>query len=476
MVVIRTRTVMSRTLSPLLPLLFTPLVFADEASEIAIEPQPFTIRHEIPASAMPVDFQPIAIDAKAWVDFEITSIAPHGARVARGDVLMAFDAEKIDQRITDFRRANEAREREIAQAALDLSRLEQTTPHKLESLRRAAAVAAEENAYFTTIRRKAEEQGADERLKRAESLLANQREELRQLEMMYAADELTEETEEIILQRQRDRVEAAEFDLAMAKLGHRRTREVLLPREALQLADNERDTALALANFEADSPRAIAKATHDLASMKIARERGQATLAKLEADRELFEITAPADGWFYYGSIENGRWSVGEAAKTLTRQGKPPVSRPLATFIPADAKLDVIAHINGTTARRIDADPQAMAWLEGREDASFAVKLASLSPAPDTSGKHQAIFHAEWPDGLMVVPAAKASLQLIAYHSPDSLVLPAKALRFDPNGWTVAVKLADGNTERRVVKRGRVFNEKCEIVSGLEVGQVVVMP
>jgi hypothetical protein len=38
------------------------------------------------------------------------------------------------------------------------------------------------------------------------------------------------------------------------------------------------------------------------------------------------------------------------------------------------------------------------------------------------------------------------------------------------------VKLADGKTERRPVKRGRVFNDECEILSGLETGQVVVVP
>ena len=458
MVVIRSRITMSRSIFALIPLLLAPVIVADETKEITVEQQAFTIRQKITGDAMPAEFQPITIESAAWTDFEITHIAPHGTRIAKGDVLMAFDAEKIDERITDFRRANEARS------------------HKLEAMRNAATVAAEANAYFTATRRQAEEEGAGQRLKRAESFLANQREELRQLEMMYTADELTEETEEIILQRQRDRVVAAEFDLAMEKLRHKRTLEVLLPREAVQLADQERDTALALAKFEADSPRAIAKAAHDLASLKLTHERDQATLAKIEADRKLCEITAPADGWFYHGTLENGRWSVSEITKTLTARGKPPVRRPLAAFVPSAAKMHIVAHIDAATARRIEGDAQAMAWLDGREDASFTVNLTSISSTPDVSGKHQAVFHAEWPDGLAVVPAAKASLQLIAYHSPNSLVLPAEALRFDPDGWTVAIKLANGHTERRTVKRGRVFDGKCEIVSGLEVGQVVVLP
>ena len=38
------------------------------------------------------------------------------------------------------------------------------------------------------------------------------------------------------------------------------------------------------------------------------------------------------------------------------------------------------------------------------------------------------------------------------------------------------MKLADGKTERRPVKRGRISGENTEILSGLEVGQVVIAP
>jgi multidrug efflux pump subunit AcrA (membrane-fusion protein) len=42
--------------------------------------------------------------------------------------------------------------------------------------------------------------------------------------------------------------------------------------------------------------------------------------------------------------------------------------------------------------------------------------------------------------------------------------------------WTVDVKLADGKTEPRVVRRGRSYKDMVEIVSGVEAGQVIVIP
>lgn len=476
MVVIGRQSAMRRLILFLLPIVLAHALSAGETSEITVMPQPFTIRHEMTASAMPATHSPVRIDAKAWTEFEITRITPHATRVAKGDVLMAFDPEKIDEKIEDTRRATESRKQELAQAGHALKHLRETTPHKLDALRHAAEVAAEENAYFTTTRRKAEEEAAGQKLKRAKMFLENQREELRQLEKMYAADELVEETEEIILQRQRDRVEAAEFELRMEELNHQRQNEVLLPREAVKLAEGERDAASAYAKFNAEAPHAIAKAEHELESLRIIQERDIALLAKLEADRTGFEITAPADGWFYHGAIEDGRWTLGEAAKTLIDGGKPPVRRALATFIPADAVFEVIADLDGDTARRIPQDPQATAWLEGREEQAFNVKLKHLSATPDASGRHMAVFTAEWPDKATVFPSSKVHIRLISHHSPDAIVLPMEALRFDPEGWTVAVKLDDGKTGRRVVQRGRVFDGKCEITSGLETGQVVVPP
>ena len=54
--------------------------------------------------------------------------------------------------------------------------------------------------------------------------------------------------------------------------------------------------------------------------------------------------------------------------------------------------------------------------------------------------------------------------------------VPAKALKYGAKGWSVEVKLADGKTERRNVVRGPQSGEDVEIVSGLEVGQVIIAP
>ncbi len=446
------------------------------AAEITIEKRPFVIRHAVTANALPEEVSLLQLNAAAWTDFEITRIATHGSRVSKGDMLVAFDPDNIDEKIQDVRHELETRGLEIAQARLELSHLETTTPQRQEALKRAAEEAREENNYFTKTRRKSEEESADQRLRRAEISLENEREELRQLEKMYAADDLTEETEEIILKRQKDQVVAAEFEWRMQQLDHKRTREVLLPREAVTLADAERDTGIALAKFGEEAPRAITRKKLELQTLETTTTRDKESLAELEADRKQFELTAPSDGWFYHGVIENGRWTTGDVIKPLVTHGKPVPRRPFATFIPTTAKLKLVASLKGDAASQLGKDASGVAWIAGREDVEFPAKLVLTNPAPGPDGLFTAEFSAKWPEKLKVAPACSVNISVIAYEAPDAMVLPAKALELGASAWTVAVKLADGKTERRPVERGRVFNDECEILSGLEPGQVVVVP
>ncbi len=450
---------------------------ASHAGEVTIEPRAFSVEKSFSATALPDgDCVLLKIDPLVWADFKIVQVAGHGAKVAKGDVLVRFDAEEIDKKLADSRRALEAGTLSLAQAEQDSEILRQTATNKLEGVRRGAGIAKEENAYFTEVRRKASEQTAAQALKRSNQILSNQREELKQLSRMYKADDVTENTEEIILVRQQDAVAAAEFALRMETLDHKRTLEVSLPREAKTLADNERDTAISLKKAEADIPRSVALNQLELESLKTANQRAKQDLADLEADRARFEFKAPADGWFYHGPIENGRWTTGKLLETLVTQGRPPAHTAFATFVPRAAKLALVSFLDEATARSLKPDLSGTSTLLGREDVEIPVKLLKLATVPCPDGTYRADFSVTWPKE--PAPAAGASVQvrLVSYQQPAAIVIPTKSLSFETSGWTVEVKLADGKTERRPVKRGRVSKDDTEILSGLEAGQVVVVP
>ena len=457
----------------LAPFLLTAIA---HAGELTLQPKLFFTEQAFGATVIPSETTRIRLEPKAWADFEITLLAAHGSKVAAGDALVTLDAEDFDKKLSDASRALTTGELTLAQAELDFKNLTETVPLKLDALRRAARNAKEENQYFTATRRKAGEEHAAHSLKRAKETLENQQEELRQLAKMYAADDLVEETEEIILTRQRDAVAHAEYSLRMEQLDHDRALKVALPREAETLTASEKETALALTKGEADLPRQLKLQQLQLDATKTAFARDKDSLAKLQADRKLFEFKAPAAGWFYLGSFEDGRWTTGELLKTLTVGGKAPLKRSFATFIPASAKLGLTAFVDEACARSLTPELKGRATLAGREDLDIPLKLTKLASTPEPDGRYRATLEVTWPAGITITPGCAAEVSLVAYQKADAIAVPTKALTFTPSGWTAEIKLADGKTERRPVKRGRVTKDSSEILSGLEAGQVILTP
>lgn len=447
-----------------------------QAGELTLETKPFALTHTFDATALPRDAVPFRLDPEAWAAFEILSIAGHGSSVKKGEALLVLDAEEIDRQIADLRQAISTETLGLAQAELDLVTLEKTVPEQLARLKRAAEIAATELEYFTETRRKAEEEGAEQSLKRQQQVLASYQEELKQLLQMYEADDITEDTEEIILQKQRDSVEYAEFALRMEKLDRKRKLEVLLPREAVSLTEKRDDAALQLDKASKDLPRSLDLKKLEVAGLKTSLARRKEALADLEKDRDLFEVKAPADGIFYHGAIDEGKWTTGDIVKELKVGGNVPVGVDFATFIPATADLVVHAFLKQSDAAALAAGAEGMATLPGREFMPVPVKIATVSEVPDPGGTYPVTLTATWPETLAPVAGQNLEVRMVSYAAEDALTVPVKALDYGASGWTVEVKLADGKTERRAVTRGRTSGEQAEITGGLEAGQVVIVP
>jgi len=447
-----------------------------QAVELTLEAKPFSVSHTFDATALPQDVVRIRLDPEAWSTFEIISISGHGSQVKKGEPLLIFDTADIDRKISDMREAVASETLALAQAELDLSTLETTIPEQLARIKRGAGIGAEELEYFTKTRRKAAEESAQQNLKRQQQVLASFQEELKQLLQMYEADDITEDTEEIILQKQRDSVEYAEYALRMEKLDHTRRLEVELPREEVLLTEKRDDTALQLEKASNDLPRSLEVKKLEVAGLKTSLARNKEALADIEKDRTLFEIKAPADGIFYHGSIEDGKWTTGDLIKGLEPKGSAPVSKDFATFIPNTTNLVVHAFPQQADAAALSIGAEGVATLSGREHLPIPVKITSLSQAPNPDGTYSATLTATWPEKVTPVPGQALEVRMLSYAAEKTLVVPVKALDFGANGWTIEVKLADGKTERRTVTRGRNSGETSEITSGLEAGQVVIVP
>jgi hypothetical protein len=373
----------------------------------------------------------------------------------------------------------------MASQELAFAKLVEETTLKLDAARRAASTAAEELEYFTQVGRKTDEEEIADNLEGAQRRLEATREELKQLKMMYDADDLTEQTEEIILKRQEYAVKSTELSLKHTELATKRALEVTLPRRAVALDADAKTNAIELEKAEKNLPRALESARLELEAARSAAAREKQELAELEKDLPLMEIKAAADGIFYHGSLDEGRWSLGELAKFLTKGGKMPFVRPFASLVPADADLGLTAHVDEAVARSLKAQLKGSLTAAGREDIALSATIQEIASVPGGDGKYRVDLLPEWPEegelewpaDLDVAPGMNFECRFVVHREDAAIVLPVKALQPAEGGkWTVQVKMADGKNETRPIVRGRMNGEQVEVLGGLEGGQVVIIP
>ena len=91
-------------------------------------------------------------------------------------------------------------------------------------------MAEEDRKFFVDMERPFALKAIDFSLKMAKEQLEYEEEELHQLEKMYKADDITEETEQIVLKRARDTVDRAKFMVQATQFMHDQAIKFAVPR------------------------------------------------------------------------------------------------------------------------------------------------------------------------------------------------------------------------------------------------------
>jgi len=462
-----------RALTTLLLCLFT----SAHAEKLVVKEEKFSIRPTLNATLLPDKTIPLVVDAKEWSGFSILQILPHGSLVKKDDVLLRLDAEDFEKKLRDVGADVAAGQLALANAEDDFKAAEKYLPLQLQAAISKDEEASEEWEYFQKTSRDSAIKEADLALKQVELRADSEREELVQLEKMYKADDLTENTEEIILKRQREMVKAMAVNLELARLAHTRTLGTTLPRLALKLERDAQNASIARRETEQNLPRALKLKRIALEQSRVDYKRQKENWGKLKADQQCFVIKAPADGYFYHGTIQEGRWTTGDAVKTLIVGGAVAGKRPFATLIPTDVPLVMEAFVEEKVQAQLSTDLGGFASYDGRPEISFPVKIEKLAGAPGVDGRYHVTLSAKYPADLPLAPGMNATAQIISYQKDAALAVPTKALHAtDDGGWELEIEQSEGKTSRVAVKRGRTSGDKVEILSGLAKDQVVITP
>ncbi|MBI1830666.1 MAG: HlyD family efflux transporter periplasmic adaptor subunit [Planctomycetes bacterium] len=441
----------------------------DKPAVHRVEKKPFRVERAVkgilsPAHAVEISYRPL-VPSSGRGELTIHTIVEHGSRVKAGDVLATFDAVRLDETIDALQSEQKSLKADIKLAEEELPHVEKSAPTELAAAETAKKRADEDLKYFLDTDRVWMEKSADKYVKSAKFYVEYAEEELRQLEKMYKANDLTEDTERIILRRQKNWVEMATFYYQLAIVERDQTVKHALPNKATALREIQAKQELQLEKLrKTQGPALDQKRTH-LAKQRHDFARNVDRLAKLNKDRDALTVRAPMDGIVYYGKFHLGQWTLSDSLRNrLVVHGVVNHEETIMTVVKA-RPTSMRVSVDEKDAHWFKPGLQGTARMAFQPDRKLSAKVASAAPVPSAPGQFAVEITLDLGDADFV-PGMAAAVKFVPYSKKAAIAIPASCVHEEDDKSFVYV-LVVGKEVRREVTIGPSDGDRIEIVSGL---------
>lgn len=347
-------------------------------------------------------------------ELKIQRVLPFGAKIAKGQALIWFETDKLDDRINDAET-----DLKLARLALQADELSHQQFLKQQALDKAKAKRTRDSAQqsfdnYQKIDRERTIKQAKFSLKSSEFSLESATEEFRQLLQMYKEDDLTEESEEIVLRRAKHSMESAAFSLERTKIQTERTIKQSIPRSDASQQDT---LARAMINYDT-STRSMAndrqKRELELDRKKSKFKKQSKTFAEMRAERQQVVLKSPIDGIFLYGQLTRGKLPAKPVS--LKQGGSAAANQVLATVVDP-SRLQVRVDLPEERFSVITKGVKCKVIPKGMPNVQFEGVVKSVSAVPFTNGKFDCIVSVRGKQLADVMPAMSCELLFV---NPDA--------------------------------------------------------
>jgi len=328
----------------------------------------------------------VILRPESWSSWEVKEAVPHGTPVTKDDVLIKFDREEIERKIEDSRRSQYAAGLSLKLAQEEMDFADKTYPMDRKILERTSEHAKDDLEYYLEVTLPQSIESTERSLQNSKYRLEYAQEELDQLEKMYKADELTEETEEIILLRARRDVEEMKQYLERAEVQTKHTLEVTLPRQKVQTVEQTEKTLLETEKNLASQEINKQRKQHDHEQQKIAYERAAENLEELVKDLNLMTVKSPAAGIVYYGQDTRGKWTQVATLEKQLRQGGSVSANQVIMSIVDPESLSLIVDVPEDKLKDLTVGTAGHVTPKAFPDLKIPAKVASISLVPISPG------------------------------------------------------------------------------------------
>lgn len=443
---------------------------------VKITTKPMTVYESFDGVFESTKMSEVKADFESWSDLKIEEVVDQGTVVTSGQVLLKLDTRSIDKAIKEAEFALKSAEFDLETAKLEMKEMEETFELDKSLAERTLKNARQDFEYYMNIELPDRMDDLAFSEKSAGYFLEYSMDELDQLEQMYTEDELTEESEEIVLKRARRSVESAERNKKRSLRRVSRDRQTTVPREKIAKQDNLKRSELAFQRSMTTLPISKQKKAIALAKAEFNVEEKAKKLSELKQDLGNMVLKSPVDGIVYYGKCNRGKWvgSTGSPKRDLKPEKKVTANSVLMTIVDI-SQMMVRANLTETAVNSLTPGMRGKAKLNTPMASVLPATVKSISRIPLDTGKYdcQIVLENARNDG-NVMPGMGCKLSFAVYERQAALVAPKASVFSDDGGVTHYVYVvSDDEPKRKVVAVGRTSGENLEILDGLVDGDEI---
>ncbi len=447
----------------------------EEPANTVVKAAPLVITETMPARVESKQATELRIDMDQWTELEVAEAVPQGTAVRAGDTVLRFDTEDFEKRMKaaqlDMQIAELARN--LAEAEFDYAK--RTGDLDREIAETTWANTRDDIQFYLDVRKPMDEETTQRSLRNSEFSVEYAQEELNQLAKMYEEDELTEESEKIVLERTRRDLDQSQFWLKRNRVETDRELTIDIPRtveeEKRRLRRGELDYNKAMIEL----PTNQQKTEVEYQKSRLEHEKQAEEFNKLAEDFAKMILKAPADGIVYHGEFKRGVWSNSSGSDLREIRAEDELTNDTIVMTILDpAQLQLRCDLTEAQAAQVRAGQMAQVTFPALPGIKVPAKVQEVSQFPVEGENHDGVLVIDqMPKGLR--PGMTGEAKLVVYEQPNALLVAKSAVFSDNGGISHYVwVLADDKPAKREVTTGREHDEKFEILSGLSAGDKVL--
>jgi multidrug efflux pump subunit AcrA (membrane-fusion protein) len=234
---------------------------------------------------------------------------------------------------------------------------------------------------------------------------------------MYKEDDLTEESEEIVLKRAKQSVESAEYRLAGTKIQTLRTMNQTIPQ-----SDAQQDATLSRAKLSyqkliRDIASARARREIEMSRKRVQFKEEAQKVQKMQEERKQIVLKAPHDGIVFHGKISRGK--LNDKQSTLKSGSKVTNDQTIAT-IAAPGRLRVRIDLPEDKLQTVVAGAECRIWPRAFPNVAFNATVKSVSLVPYAGTKYDCVVTFRNRKDTAILPSMTCDVEFAVRTGADS--------------------------------------------------------